>query len=276
MIKIFSVLLFCSVSLYAQEAISCNGDNISLSKGKLLIDDRTGTFHIMPEDSFNVTNEILCLNDGFDFKLTLQNGNDYHIYHYIFEKISETYYITKIYAVFSNRNSYSLSGGYTEKMDFNTFFRGSTLPYPFDMEMTEIRDVKGFQEGREQDSLNYYSLVEKAYKANDLLLIALLVDNFVQNEISFYESLSIEQLNNVAYYAQTAKAYLDAITMLDHVIKISPERAVAYLNRADCFWETGDREKAVYDYKQYVTLLESQKKELRKIPEYVHGRIKNK
>lgn len=275
MIKFFSVL-FCSVSLYAQQAISCNGDNISLLDGELLINNQTGTFHIKTEESFSVANEVLCLNDGFDFKITMQNGNEYHIYHYIFEKISGAYYITKIYTVFSDRNSYSVSGGYIRKIDFKAFFKDIALPYPLDVKMTDIQDVAGFQEGEEKDSINYYALVEKAYKAKNVSMIGVLVDDYVQKEVSFYESLSIEQLNNVAYYAQTAKAYLDAITMLDHVIKTSPERAVAYLNRADCLWETGNREKAIYDYEQYIALMKSQKKELKKIPEYVYGRIKTK
>lgn len=83
--------------------------------------------------------------------------------------------------------------------------------------------------------------------------------------------------NNIAFILSQNKIFDEAIYLLNEIIKIEPNRVVAYLNIADCFWETNEKEKAVENYKFYIELMKKQKKDLKKIPKYVFDRIeKNK
>ena len=58
------------------------------------------------------------------------------------------------------------------------------------------------------------------------------------------------------------------------VIEKDPNRVVVYLNIADCYWELNQKEKAKQNYQKYLSLMKSQKKDLKKIPKRVYERIK--
>ena len=83
-----------------------------------------------------------------------------------------------------------------------------------------------------------------------------------------------KKINNFAYSLYKSKNYNYSISLLENVISKSPKRVVAYLNIADCYWETNEKEKAKENYKMYIQLMKDQKKDLKKIPKYVLERTK--
>ncbi|BDM65253.1 hypothetical protein NFHSH190041_27050 [Shewanella sp. NFH-SH190041] len=83
---------------------------------------------------------------------------------------------------------------------------------------------------------------------------------------------NIATYNNIAYYVyindhSNAKV---AIYILEHVIKKSPNRSVAYLNIADAFLSEKNYSKATEMYKKYVSILKAKGKE-DKIPKRVNA-----
>lgn len=87
-------------------------------------------------------------------------------------------------------------------------------------------------------------------------------------------SSNVKKINNIAYNLSQSKNYYDAIFLLENLISQNPNRVVAYLNIADCYWETNQKSKAVDNYNKYILLMRSQKKDLKKIPKYVYERVK--
>lgn len=90
-----------------------------------------------------------------------------------------------------------------------------------------------------------------------------------------YENIINAKLyNDIAFILYKNSAYDESIYILKIIINKFPTRTVAYLNIADCYWETNEKEKAIENYKKYVQLMKAQKKDLKKIPKYVYERIK--
>lgn len=56
--------------------------------------------------------------------------------------------------------------------------------------------------------------------------------------------------------------------------KKEPQRVIAILNLADAQWEKGDEQNAKTSYKRYISQMESQNKDLKKIPQRVYDRSK--
>ena len=86
--------------------------------------------------------------------------------------------------------------------------------------------------------------------------------------------LDIKNSNDITYYLEEAQVYEEAIFILRSIIKKEPTRTVAYLNLADSYWAIGNQELAKENYKKYVELMKSQKKDLNKIPQQVWARSK--
>lgn len=110
-----------------------------------------------------------------------------------------------------------------------------------------------------------------------------------EDKITFFEDLQISiilkekpklytdfqyvlLLNNYAYYLSETDRYEEAMPIIEKVIKLSPNRAVAYLNLGDCYDKRyknskneKDKENSIKNYKKYISLL----KKDAKIPENV-------
>ena len=100
-------------------------------------------------------------------------------------------------------------------------------------------------------------------------------DHFNYYKWRWYENINltntnVTKINNIAYELQNSIA----INVLDQIIQKYPERVVAYLNLADSYWAIDNKYLAIDNYKKYIELMKSQKKDLKKIPNYVHDRIK--
>lgn len=95
-----------------------------------------------------------------------------------------------------------------------------------------------------------------------------LIDNYhnVKNNIILY--------NDIAFILYKNKSYIESLYVLKKIIKHSPNRAVAYLNIADCYWALNQKKEAKLSYQKYLSLMQSQKKDLKKVPKRVYERIK--
>lgn len=86
---------------------------------------------------------------------------------------------------------------------------------------------------------------------------------------------NIDKYNNFAYYlAQNEEKILEAVYLYKQILKKFPDRIVAYLNLADSYWAIGKQEIAKENYKKYIVLMKSHKKDLKKIPKEVWERTK--
>ncbi|WP_324172504.1 tetratricopeptide repeat protein [Sulfurimonas sp.] len=79
--------------------------------------------------------------------------------------------------------------------------------------------------------------------------------------------------NNIAYYLEKAKAYPEAIYLLEKILKKYPNRTVAYINLGDAYWGLKNKEKAKQAYSTYIKQMKEKGKD-RKIPKVVLERIK--
>lgn len=85
---------------------------------------------------------------------------------------------------------------------------------------------------------------------------------------------NLTQYNNLAFQLQETERNNEAVYLLNEIIYKFPTRVVAYLNLADNYWMIGNQKLAKENYQKYVDLMKSQKKDRKKIPQYVWTRIK--
>lgn len=85
---------------------------------------------------------------------------------------------------------------------------------------------------------------------------------------------NILQYNNIAYYLYEKGAYNESILLIKEILKKDPNRIVAWFNLADLQWELGNKNEAKKSYQQYILLMKSQGKDLKKIPNRVYERSK--
>jgi tetratricopeptide (TPR) repeat protein len=84
---------------------------------------------------------------------------------------------------------------------------------------------------------------------------------------------NVEDYNNLGYYLEQNEKYEEAVCILTEVVNRFPDRAVAWLNLGDAQWGRKQVSKAKENYLRYLSLIKSQVKDLKKVPERVHQRI---
>lgn len=102
------------------------------------------------------------------------------------------------------------------------------------------------------------------------------IDSFYLNFKCMYQPYNkadIEEVNNTAFYLSQLGQPKKAIELLNEVIKLDPNRAVAYFNIADSYMGIGQKDLAIKDYKKYVQLMKAIKLD-KKIPKRVLDAIK--
>lgn len=120
-----------------------------------------------------------------------------------------------------------------------------------------------------------YSLLSSQKNLSDFVVSYQFSDiNKMITEVPIKDD-NIDQYNNLAYYLyKTKNGNQFAIVILKQIIQKYPQRTVAYLNLADSLWKAGRKDEACVNYKEYLLLMKSQKKDLNKVPKYVEERIK--
>jgi tetratricopeptide (TPR) repeat protein len=84
---------------------------------------------------------------------------------------------------------------------------------------------------------------------------------------------NIAQFNDAGFFLEQANRAPEAISVLEKVIGFDPTRTPAYLNLADAYSKTGDKEKAKANYQKYVELMEKSGKGA-KVPARVRAYLK--
>ncbi|WP_276877845.1 tetratricopeptide repeat protein [Chryseobacterium joostei] len=170
-----------------------------------------------------------------------------------------------------------------EDQNFKILTKSINLPVKdIDSDKLEI-DSKGFKSLTffdNQGILKPYKDLKKFY--TDLSGYPLLANRF--NEavlLDFKKKFTLSQrnlddYNNIAFALSKNGNQKASIELLKQIITKFPDRTVAYLNLADSYWNIGEKDKAINNYKEYLTLMKTQKKDLKKIPRYVHSRIESK
>lgn len=72
-----------------------------------------------------------------------------------------------------------------------------------------------------------------------------------------YVKDDIEEINNTAFYFSQLGQLKKAIELLNEVVKLDHNRAVAYLNIADSYLALGKKDFAIQNYKKYIQLMQA-------------------
>lgn len=80
---------------------------------------------------------------------------------------------------------------------------------------------------------------------------------------------TVSTLNDTGYLLQRAGYPHAALRLLAVVVQRAPDRAVAYLNRGDTYWQLNQPAAAQADYWRYLRLLRTQHKDTTRVPAYV-------
>ncbi len=130
-------------------------------------------------------------------------------------------------------------------------------------------------------TLNDVEVNCKIIKPNENEIEKFLVDikqkKNVKNKIIEYlycypvSKKNIQRYNDLAFYLNNNDL---SLYILFNIIRIEPERTVAYLNIADNYYKLGNGVEAKKNYKKYIKLMKNQKKNVEKIPKYVYERVK--
>ena len=92
---------------------------------------------------------------------------------------------------------------------------------------------------------------------------------------SLSEIKNVAKWNDIGYYLEQGHFYRMAVELLEKVTEKVPGRVVAWLNLADAYWGLGNEVKSQICYQTYLKLMESQHKDLKRIPKRVYDRSKN-
>ena len=84
---------------------------------------------------------------------------------------------------------------------------------------------------------------------------------------------NLAKLNNIAYYLQKNGQNIEAVIMLEFIVRKFPNRTVAYYNLGDAYWALGQKKIAKKMYKIYVKQMKSRGKG-KKIPKVVKERVR--
>ncbi|MGU3373772.1 tetratricopeptide repeat protein [Chryseobacterium sp. M5A1_1a] len=165
--------------------------------------------------------------------------------------------------------------------NFKILTKNINLPVKdVDSEKMEI-DSKGFKSLTffdNQGILKPYKDLKKLY--TDLYGYPLLANQFNDGVLPDFKKKfplsqgNLDDYNNIAFALSKNGNQKAAIELLNQITTKFSGRTVAYLNLADSYWNIGEKDKAINCYKEYLSLMKTQKKDLRKIPEYVYTRIK--
>ncbi|WP_324172522.1 tetratricopeptide repeat protein [Sulfurimonas sp.] len=207
------------------------------------------------------------------------------ISHGVYSYIEEEGGITGIAAVFYTIDIYKNYNGFLLKINLSKKVE------------TTLHGMEGFYNGNSvkflyKTKLPLIKKINNLYISNKMILVSL--ENFSKNKDNSFDiknsSLNLNGLknilkeikiskntlvnyNNIAYYLEKAKAYPEAIYLLEKILEKYPNRTVAYINLGDAYWGLANKEKAKQAYSTYIKQMKEKGKE-RKIPKVVLERIK--
>ncbi|WP_378184178.1 tetratricopeptide repeat protein [Aquimarina sp. SS2-1] len=216
-----------------------------------------------------------CLTDGNGISINYE----FDLIHYKYKSVQhrivfkeQGIFLDKAFNFYSDRQQETLFG-----KAYN-----SRILYSFDdavdleSEATQLIKFRNFQdENYKQHIDQYYSTIRALFTKGQFDQMILMTDTSVLgialNNVGIKEAIT--QYNDIAYYLEQAKAYEEAVFLLEKIVEEVPDRTVAYINLGDAYWGLDEKEKAKEAYKTYVDQMKTKGKEA-KIPKRVLKRLK--
>ncbi|NIE95872.1 tetratricopeptide repeat protein [Acinetobacter sp. Tr-809] len=108
--------------------------------------------------------------------------------------------------------------------------------------------------GGGKDGVNYFHYLSseqlKQLNKSNVSEIKQIVEG-IDCQLSSYKEQDVAELNDAAFFLYQLGYYDDSLRLLNHVIKLDPNRTVAYLNRADTYLVLKNVGKARKNYMMY-------------------------
>lgn len=213
--------------------------------------------------------EIDCLNKVIIIRYYESIGNQHIQTVHVLEKKEGKLFFKKIYRFESNRNEVNLYGAILVHQ-VNDY-----IGVEPNVIMTDIYNFNGFQQELIPTIDKYYDSITLLFKDKNYEKLSLWTNSVVISHIVNIVEINkfnISKYNDIAYYLEQSGAYIEAIFLLEKIIKQSPNRTVAYINLGDAYWGNNEQEKAKNAYNEYLELMKVNGKE-HKIPERVFNRL---
>jgi hypothetical protein len=168
----------------------------------------------------------------------------------------------------------------------NKLLSYTTAISPFASDKYSVIDFK-LQFSDNSFILHQYKETYFATESDDNAAIILDRRDFQNKKFNYYDwvankswldyitisSENINKINDFAFKLENINPVV-SINVLQKILQKYPDRVVAYLNIANSYWNSGKKDQAIENYKTYLSLMKSQKKDLNKVPKYVRERIK--
>jgi tetratricopeptide (TPR) repeat protein len=189
--------------------------------------------------------------------------------------------------IFPCRECLGKSDNYISDLKFeNNILNYATTIAPFASDKYSVIDFT-LQFVNNDFSIYQYKETYSSVEADDNVSITLDSKDVSKMKFNYYDwiadkswidyvtisSHNLAKINDFAYKLEKINPSV-AINILNKILQKYPNRTVAYLNLADSYWTIGNEDLAKENYKKYVELMKSQKKDLKKIPKEVWERTK--
>jgi len=262
--KVLNIICLFSLSFLSAQSNYYDLDNDNL-QDEVVLENGLVTVHFgnKKSGSFELPEITALSNTSLGYtnpsELTIYYGGDRGLYGALNILYKKDWYIKNI-------NFYNPCQE-CEDQNFKILTKSINLPVKdIDSDKLEI-DSKGFKSLTffdNQGILKPYKDFKKLY--TDLSGYPLLANRF--NEavlLDFKKKFTLSQrnlddYNNIAFALSKNGNQKAGIELLKQIISKFPDRTVAYLNLADSYWNIGEKDKAINNYKEYLTLMKTQKK----------------
>lgn len=269
--------------LFAFVLLSCNGQESKMENRKengLIIKDKNNFTFSLQDNNYTVnfatksiipkSDDVYFENNSLIVKKTSEEDNPHNIliYRYYFTSASNTIQLNKI--DFSKETyveqedicklSYTYlptNGSALSPSEINTFTEKDFTMYTRQLDLKQALDI--------------VSKINKDYQCASSLNdneITLLLKQYPLNE------KTVNDYNNIAYYQEQNKNYNNSIFILDKILAQYPNRVVAWLNYADSKWGINNKQVSKEAYIKYYNLMNSQSKDMSRVPQRVKDRMK--
>ncbi len=191
--------------------------------------------------------------------------------YFIYKWINDDWYL---YSIFHQIESDGFVNPYLEPVDLK--HTGKIGDSTFDYNV--------FNEDERVNSKNLldsiFALYKQSYQIKDYKYIER-HDRYLSLDLLNYievDNSTVQKYNDIAYYiisipSCNEELLQEGINILLYIVKIFPNRTVAYINLGDAYWGLNENTKAKEAYKKYIELMNANGKES-KISQRIYERLK--
>lgn len=237
---------------------------------KFSLKDTNYTVNFAAKSIIPKSDDIYFENNFLVIKKTSEDDNPHNLltYKYYFTSVSNTIQLNKIdfskETYVEQDDICKLSYTYTPINDpafspdeINTFTEKDLAMYTRKLDLRQALDI--------------VSKINKEYQCTSSLN-----DNEIKQLLKEYplNEKTVNDYNNIAYYQEQNKDYKNSILILDKILLQYPNRVVAWLNYADAKWGLNNKQESKEAYLRYYNLMNSQSKDMSRVPQRVKDRMK--